>query len=224
MATAQRPPLISGMTTPPVAAVAEAGAAPAAPLRIWRWLAISAAAVVAAHLLDAAAWRLLRDPQVYERDWGRLLRVLGFLPTWGIVALGLWKGGEDAAAGAARGRLVLLAPLAGGVVAEVAKLLVRRLRPDPELFGYAFRSFADGPLSNRGMGFPSSHTLVAFAGASALALLFPRLRWLWYALAAGCALSRVLAVGHFLSDVVAAACLGWLVAQLVASYMRNRYH
>lgn len=209
------------MTSPPAVAAAE----PAPVALSWRrWLVASLAAAVAAHLLDEWAWRVLRDARVYERDWGRLLRILGFLPTWGIVALALWQGGDDRAQGARRARLVLLAPLLGGLVAEVAKLLVRRLRPDPEQFGYAFRSFADGPWSNRGMGLPSSHTLVAFAGAAALAMLFPRLRWLWYALAAGCALTRVMALGHFLSDVVVAACLGWAVAQGVDLYMRKRYH
>ncbi|MBU6366429.1 MAG: phosphatase PAP2 family protein [Gemmatimonadetes bacterium] len=209
------------MTSPPAVAAAE----PAPVALSWRrWLVASLAAAVAAHLLDEWAWRVLRDARVYERDWGRLLRILGFLPTWGIVALALWQGGDDRAQGARRARLVLLAPLLGGLVAEVAKLLVRRLRPDPEQFGYAFRSFADGPWSNRGMGLPSSHTLVAFAGATALAMLFPRLRWLWYALAAGCALTRVMAVGHYLSDVVVAACLGWAVAQGVDLYMRKRYH
>ena len=187
-----------------------------------RWLVLSLAVVAVAHLLDPWAWRVLRDARVYERDWGRLLRILGYLPTWGIVALALWQGGEDRVAGARRARLVLLAPLVGGLVAEVGKLLVRRLRPDPELFGYAFRAFAEGPWSNRGMGLPSSHMLVAFAGASALAVLFPRLRWLWYALAAGCGLTRVLAVGHFLSDVVVAACLGWGVARGVAHWDASR--
>ncbi len=202
-------------TTPAHAGVASLVPRGAVP---WgRWLAVSAVAVLAAHLLDEWAWRALRDPRVYERDWGRLLRILGYLPTWGIVALALWQGGTDRVRGAQRARLVLLAPLLGGVVAEVAKLLLRRLRPDPELFGYAFRAFADGPWSNRGMGLPSSHMLVAFAGASALAVLFPRLRWLWYALAAGCGLTRVLAVGHFLSDVVVAGCVGWGVARWMAS-------
>jgi membrane-associated phospholipid phosphatase len=38
---------------------------------------------------------------------------------------------------------------------------------------------------------------------------------LWYALAAGCAATRVLALGHFLSDTVVAAVLGVMVGQWV---------
>ena len=72
----------------------------------------------------------------------------------------------------------------------------------------------------RGLGMPSSHVLVAFAGAAALARLFPRATLLWYLLAIGCAATRVLALGHFLSDVVAAAVLGWFVAELLWRRMK----
>jgi membrane-associated phospholipid phosphatase len=48
-----------------------------------------------------------------------------------------------------------------------------------------------------------------------LAQLYPRARGLWYALAAGCAATRVLALGHFLSDTVVAAVLGVMVGQWV---------
>ena len=70
---------------------------------------------------------------------------------------------------------------------------------------------------------PSSHTLVAFGAAAALAALFPRTRWVWYALAAGCGVSRVLAQAHFLSDVTVAAVVGvvlgtWLTRRLAPAY------
>ena len=93
-------------------------------------------------------------------------------------------------------------------MAELLKLAIRRLRPSPDVFEYLFRSYTEGPLSNRGMGLPSSHVLVAFSGAAVMAKLFPQARWLWYLLAAGCAATRVLALGHFLSDTVVAALLG----------------
>ncbi|MFM8517332.1 MAG: phosphatase PAP2 family protein, partial [Nevskiaceae bacterium] len=90
--------------------------------------------------------------------------------------------------------------------------------PDAEQFGYAFRSFGDGPWSNRGMGMPSSHTLVAFAGAFALARLFPRARWVFYLLAAGCGLSRVMATAHYLSDTVVAASVAWGVVHALHAW------
>jgi membrane-associated phospholipid phosphatase len=181
-----------------------------------RWLLASVAAIALAHLLDATAWRL-RLPTVYERDWGRLLRIVGFLPTWGLVALAFWleqRTNQRRGPGTA---LLLLAPTLGGAAAEVLKLVFRRVRPDPEAFGYLFRAFSDGPWSNRGLGLPSSHALVAFAGAFALARIFPRARWVFYAVAAGCGFTRVLANAHYLSDIVVAASVAWGIVMALTS-------
>ena len=173
-------------------------------------------AVALAHLADPLAWRLLRLDRVYETDWGRLLRSVGYLPTWGLAALVLWRHRPESVAQRVAARYLLVSALAGGVVAEVLKLLFRRGRPDAELFAYSFRAFTEAPLSTRGLGLPSSHTLVAYAAATAMGVLFPRTRWVWFALATGCALTRVLALGHFLSDVTLAACLGWGIAHWLA--------
>lgn len=182
-----------------------------------RFLIIAVAAIACAHLLDATAWRSARLLSVNDKDWGRLLRSMGYLPTWGVIALGFWLQQQDHPRRTAYAWALVLGPALGGSLAEVLKLSIRRLRPNPDLFEYAFRPFADGPLSNRGMGMPSSHVLVAFAGAAVLAQLYPRARWLWYTLAAGCAATRVLAMGHFLSDTVVAAVLGVVVGGWVWS-------
>jgi len=213
----------ASMSTTPRASESPAG--PDAQTSVsWRrsWvamLAIALALVVAAHLLDQSAWSRLRDPKVYERDWGRLLRSFGYLPTWLIIAIGLWTHERPQRGWGWRGGLLILAPTLGGAVAEVLKLLVRRLRPDAETFGYAFRAFSDHPFANGGLGMPSSHALVAFAGATAMARLFPRAWWLWFLLAAGCAVTRVMAVAHFLSDTVVAAVLGYAVGELLSRWM-----
>ena len=180
-----------------------------------RFLIIAVVAIACAHLLDATAWRSARLLSVNDKDWGRLLRSMGYLPTWGVIALGFWLQQRDHPRRTAYAWALVLGPALGGSLAEVLKLTIRRLRPNPDLFEYVFRPFADGPLSNRGMGMPSSHTLVAFAGATVLAQLYPRARWLWYTLAAGCAATRVLAMGHFLSDTVVAAVLGVVVSTLL---------
>lgn len=179
-----------------------------------RWIRLLILAVVAitvAHALDATAWRSARLLTVNDKDWGRLLRSMGYLPTWGIVALGYWLQQRDHPRRSPYAWALVVGPALGGALAELLKLSIRRLRPNPDLFEYVFRPVAEGPLSNRGMGMPSSHVLVAFAGATVLAQLYPRARWLWYTLAAGCAATRVLAMGHFLSDTVVAALLGVLV-------------
>lgn len=176
---------------------------------------VSVVAIAAAHLLDETAWRLVRLPSVYDKDWGRLLRSMGFLPTWLLFALAYWLHQQGTATRRAHTTFLVLAPALGGLAAEILKLLFRRLRPDAEAFGYAFRPFTENFWSNRGMGLPSSHALVAWAGAFALARLFPRARWVLYGLAAGCSLTRVMASAHYLSDTVVAACVGWGVVAML---------
>lgn len=183
--------------------------------RWWTIVAAGAALVAVAHVLDPMVWESLRDARVNDRDWGRLLRSMGYLPLWILAALALWLNGPSARSTRRRAGLLLLAPALAGLVAEVTKLLLRRLRPDPEQFGYVFRAFGEIPFSTKNLGLPSSHVMVAFGGAFALASLFPRTRLVWFALAAGCAATRILSLGHFLSDTVLAAVLAWIVVSLL---------
>lgn len=191
--------------------------------RIFTALCIAVLLTVVAHFADHYAWANWRDPRVNDRDWGRMLRSMGYLPVWLVVAAGYWSHDSLAKPGRrfTRGAFVLLAPLLSGALAELGKLVVRRLRPDPELFGYVFRLFQEDLLSTRGLGMPSSHVAVAFAGAAVLSKLVPRGWPVWYLLAAGCAATRVLALGHYLSDTVAAAALAWLATELLWVRMQN---
>lgn len=176
---------------------------------------IAGVAVAGALALDPWAHAALARPGVYDRDWGRLLRVMGYVPTWLLAATALWLHDRRTGAGGRRAAVLALAPVIGGAIAEVLKLLFRRERPGDVLGPYLFRDFADQPWSTSGLGLPSSHALVAFGAAVALGRLFPAARWVWYALAAGCAWSRVAAHAHWLSDVVAAAAVAVGVATLV---------
>ena len=175
-----------------------------------------ATAIILAHVLDPWAYHALRLDGVYSGDLGRLLRVQGFLPTWIVVGVVLALHDPERGWRVLRGRggLLVLSAGLGGVVAEGLKLVFRRLRPG-ELGEYVFRPFTERPFHSGGLGLPSSHALVAFGAAAMLSRLFPRARLLWWSLAWGCALSRVAAGAHFLSDVVVAAVLGWLVGALV---------
>src|SRR5690606_132206 len=58
--------------------------------------------------------------------------------------------------------------------------------------------------------FPSGHSGAAFAFAAVLAWFYPHLRWLFWALAFGCAVSRYLDTVHWPSDCMAGAMLGFL--------------
>jgi len=189
-------------------------------------LLISAALVGGAHLFDAWAQVALADPGLQNKDLGRMFRVMGFYPLWVLagVALLLCDRPRDSEShlprwGARAGSL-MLSPALGGGVAEIGKILFRRLRPGEIPGEYAFRSWAERPFYSGGLGLPSSHALVAFSGAAMLARLFPRAAPVWYLLAVGCAWTRVAAGAHYLSDVVAAGVLGYGVAWLVDRWLR----
>jgi membrane-associated phospholipid phosphatase len=158
--------------------------------------------------------------RVYDEDWGRLLRIIGFLPTWLVIALGVWlheRGIHQHAR--RRALLIVCAPMLAGIAAELLKLLLRRERPVAHEGEYFFRAFSERTFSTGGLALPSSHTMVAFGGAAMLAHMYPRTRWVWWSLAAGCALSRVLARAHFLSDVV----VGAVAALATTAWLWNRY-
>lgn len=182
----------------------------------WIALAVTLAATFAALAVDETLYRYLNAPGVYDKDFGRLLRIMGFAGTWVALALsvGLTSSDEPVARAAARRRgwLLFWSPMLAGAIAEVMKILVRRERPALNDGAYGFRPWDERTWSGAGLAFPSSHTAVAFGGAAMLARLFPRARWVGYVLAVGCGLTRVFARAHFLSDTVFAAGLGWLVS------------
>lgn len=66
--------------------------------------------------------------------------------------------------------------------------------------------------------FPSGHSNHAWVLAAFLCLLWPRARWIWIVVAAGCALARVRYERHFFTDVVAGGAFGWLFAHWVMSW------
>lgn len=189
-----------------------------------RWLRFAMIAIVlvaVAHALDGWAYEHVIDERVYERDWGRLLRVMGFLPLWLLAGAALvlqdWPLRSPGSAWPAwrRGVILFGAATTGGVAAELLKLVFRRERPRAHDGEYVFRAFTDRPLHNGGLALPSSHALVAFAAAAMLSRLFPRATPIWFLLAAGCGYTRVASQAHFVSDIVVAALVGWLVAAWV---------
>lgn len=188
-----------------------------------RLLAVAGLAIIIAHLLDPLAFRYLRLEHIYEEDWGRMLRVMGFLPLWILAATALALHDRTPVRELVRSRagLLVLGAGLGGLAAELLKLLIRRGRPG-ELGEYVFRPFTERPFSTGGLGMPSSHALVAFGAAAILSRIFPRAWPVWWLLAWGCGLSRVAAGAHFLSDVVVAALVGWAVGAWVWRWRRDQ--
>jgi membrane-associated phospholipid phosphatase len=69
-----------------------------------------------------------------------------------------------------------------------------------------------GPTEQQ--AFPSGHTALAFAFAGVMAWFYPRLRWVFYVLAVGCGLSRVLDGMHWVGDCIAGGAIGLTAAWL----------
>ncbi|HLL87728.1 MAG TPA: phosphatase PAP2 family protein [Tepidisphaeraceae bacterium] len=178
-----------------------------------------AAAFAVALLFDAAVATWLRETGIGRHVklawWADVLEAPGEF--WFVAAAGTivalvhrhrWRAGA----------FVLLAAVLSGVNGA-AKWAVGRTRPyklsdpsgDPLLAPFAlepFRGGVEGILDSRNLCFPSGHATLAFAGAAAMTVFFPRLRWVFYAMAVACGVERVLENAHWLSDTVAAAALG----------------
>ena len=161
-------------------------------------------------------------------DAHRLFRVMGFVPTWILAAvlLGMIDWPDVRKMGWFRAMwrpgLLMLAVLAAGLVSEVLKILIRRERPEVNDGGYGLRSWLEGPFHTGGLATPSSHAAIAFAAAFMMCHLVPQGRWLWLALAAGCAVTRVLAQAHFVCDVYLSAVVSYMIVHLLwRQHLRN---
>jgi membrane-associated phospholipid phosphatase len=195
----------------------------------WRtpllFLAAGVAAVLLAQRLDRWAFYALHYPEIDDRDFGRMFRSMGFVPTWLLAgaAIALAGSGHRRRVGwrraVAGGTLLALTALVAGGLAEVLKIAIRRERPIthdrpilPETL-YVFRPWSSHFWETGNLGLPSSHSLIAFAAATILSHLYPRATPVWFALAVGCALTRVASQAHFASDAtlgaVAGIALGW---------------
>lgn len=116
------------------------------------------------------------------------------------------------------GGLVCLSVIVGATIYVVLKWGVGRHRPVSSYAPFALSPFIGGWkglfVAEPNLSFPSGHATCAFATAAALAVLYPRWRWGFYAVAALTGVERVAERAHYLSDVVAAAGVGVLSVQL----------
>jgi membrane-associated phospholipid phosphatase len=179
------------------------------------WAIIAVALLAVATAIDPWAYHHLVWLPVYDTDWGKALRSVGYWPLWIVIALALWMNDPRSPLERWRAATLAVSVTAAGLLGELLKMLLRRERPGAHDGAYVFRAFTDRPFDTRGIGSPSSHAFLAFAAAATLARFYPKAAPIWYGLAVGCAVTRVLSRAHFVSDVVAGALLGILVAAVV---------
>ncbi len=186
-----------------------------------RWLVLlttAAAVLLAVSLADFWIARTIRADDLVKlnsKDWYRTLRIVGSLWCWVLVMVVIAL--QDRAWH--RALPTILAPVLGGLLAELMKRVLPRSRPfdvhGTLLPNYDWRPPFSGFINDYSLGLPSSHTAVAFAGCLMLAHWMPRARWVFYLLAVCCGLSRMVAGAHYASDVLVGAFLGYLGARIV---------
>ena len=184
--------------------------------------------------LDAARWcqagrlpgelkRLLNFAEVFAHGWGVAVILLA------AVALDpSLSGGQPSGSRAVFGRLglsgdgwrMIAATVAGGIVVDLIKAIVDRVRPRATdladvasalaTFGTAAASriTSDSDINS----FPSGHAAMAAGLAAALSWKYPRGTWLFAMLAIAAATQRVATSAHYPSDVLLGAALGLLGA------------
>ncbi|MEM9082039.1 MAG: phosphatase PAP2 family protein [Planctomycetota bacterium] len=166
----------------------------------------------------------------FELDWQRLLRIQGSVITWCVVGLCfvLMDWGKRPALhmkdAFSRGALVVISGVLGGLFTEGLKIVLRRERPEDD-GEYIFRPWSDGSqgeaaslmeaLTTSGLGLPSSHAGVAAGALFALSRIHPRLTILCVFGILGCAMMRVQAGAHFISDTAVGIAVGVAAAWVV---------
>lgn len=156
----------------------------------------------------------------YRRPVNAALKLPGeYSVTLGI-ALALWALHP---LGWRAGGFVALSGVVSAVNALV-KWVAGRHRPVTGIAPFDFRPFEGGITglwTVKNLSFPSGHACLAFATATALAILLPRWHRVFYAAAALVAAERVLENAHYLSDAVVGAELGVLATYATAAALRR---
>lgn len=185
--------------------------------------------LIAATVLDSTVYVKIHANGIYDKDIGRLFRIWGYLGTWVLIAVSMASieiSQQKKSGSTQKLSKQLVSPLSllastslSGLLAEIVKIFVRRERP----IGagtYVFRNFLDQPFNTSLLGFPSSHTAVAFGGSWMLITLYPSLRIPCLVMATGCGITRILAGAHFLTDVIGGAILGIATSMLTSRLLR----
>jgi membrane-associated phospholipid phosphatase len=207
-------------------------AAPSRPSRLWSiGLVFGILAILAIHF--DAPLVALADGTHLRGDARRMIdlaEAFSFGPAAVVIALGVVLADTRSRWFTAR---LFAYPIVAGITANLAKLLLPRLRPrglqDLETLQQTaatgwdtfaiMHSGADLSLLGDGsasmwQAFPSGHTATAIGLAIGLSRLYPQARWYFFALAAFAGLQRIVANAHYPSDVLAGASAAMLVCWL----------
>ena len=109
------------------------------------------------------------------------------------------------------------------IIATAVKITLARYRPEMYIFSqeYGFHFFS---MKNAFNSMPSGHTVLSFAGLLAIANFFNKkyITILLVAVACIVAISRVIILDHYVSDVLVAAYIGTFTYLWSKSYVDNK--
>jgi len=169
---------------------------------------------------------LLGDEAALERnDWYQMFRAFGFLPTWLLIAGAIALVEHRSQPVRRTGLTIMLSATASGLIAEILKPILGRHRPDLEghlVWNPILGAIFDPDKYGSSLGLPSSHAAVAFGGAMAVAMLYRGAAPVALVAAAGCAVTRLLAGAHAVSDIYLAILIAWAAAKLSLRLMGDR--
>jgi membrane-associated phospholipid phosphatase len=179
-------------------------------------------------LLDRAAFHFLfvgegdTLDRLESKDWYRFFRIVGTLFPWLFISAAIALYGAERTRRERRtgtpevaAFLILASAALSGFIAEILQVVTGRLRPRTTDGATVFRGLIHRFENPDGLCFPSSHAAVAFGAAFMVWFLYPAPGVVALIAATACGLSRLLAGGHFLTDVFAAALLGYATARLL---------
>ncbi|MBY0113461.1 MAG: phosphatase PAP2 family protein [Phycisphaerales bacterium] len=217
---------------------------------------LAVASVIICNVADRALFHFFlvepaRMGDLESKAYYQILRQTGDVRTWLIVALALAAhtiyrqfSGNGRALRAGSVIAVFAAPAAGGILAELLKLVLGRERPTQppddllveqggqlvktfEYQGHVWRGLFSGLyhdgrwFDGSNLGLPSSHAAVSMAAAITLARIFPGSGIVLVPVAVGCSITRLWVGRHFASDVVVGMIVGWLAAVIVTRLLRR---
>lgn len=114
----------------------------------------------------------------------------------------------------------IVALLLSGAITHIIKFLVGRQRPhqSPDFYPLSFEPFNTHWYFH---SFSSGHSQVAFTAATMFAVLFPRFKWGFFAVAISICITRVIVHDHFVSDIIFGGFVGYAGA-LIALRLMSR--
>lgn len=184
--------------------------------------------------LPVARWAATADLPSEFRRLINMAEVFGFGLSVAVLVLCMiavdrswWQRADSSASGLGTRwtfARFLLATYAGGIIVNLIKLCVVRVRPraadlaelSSVLDTFATACLANPPGSRSDLaGFPSGHAATAAGFAAALSWRYPHAALLFAGLAGAASLQRITSLAHYPSDVAFGAAIGLLAAALV---------